>query len=270
MVRLLAGLAMLLLPGAALSARLHSASGDAPHATGFARDSAARRSLLQAPSGVTEEMAVDLLSQMIGTFPARDSSRVFSTFAFAKLLNAFLVQEYITIVDTSASLNTFTDPSTNLTTITPGQIWYDAAVGAAFEAGVSALLYVNSVENLNGTIPAVGSQIPESNVQGKVNVPARRRLMAASQLQSAAEQGAVTPTDADVAAAAEAVNVTLPGRMMASVSPANMVALTAGGFWETLLNILPPGKSGNLTDLLQTNSVPLANFMCAQMWLGTA
>jgi len=121
--------------------------------------------------------------------------------AFARLQSAFCVQEYITISDNTVSFHTFHDPVTNITTVTPGEYFWDLGSGLTLECaptalkrklrtsvkahspvpvGVSALVYANSVANLNGTIPAAGIQILVDNIEGKVNVPAhRRRLMAA-------------------------------------------------------------------------------------------
>ena len=139
--------------------------------------------------------------------------------AFAKLQSAFVVQEYITIIDNTVSLNTFRDPVTNITTAREpsaallssparkprtGNTWrvllgsreraYTGMCANRIEAqaahkqkthspvpvGVSALVYANSVANLNGTIPAAGIQILVDNIEGKVNIPAhRRRLMSA-------------------------------------------------------------------------------------------
>lgn len=172
-------------------------------------------------------------------------------FVFDSLKSAFLVEEFITITDAVVSFDTFKDTSTGTVTVTPGDIWKDAASGVAIELGVSALFYVNSAAALNGTIPKVGVQILVPNVEGKVNVPARRRLLTTAEA-TAAGVGATDPSP---------VEMTLPTTRRTSVDPATLAGLTRAGFWDAAAAILPPSLRTNFTALLNANAAPAASYM---------
>lgn len=225
--------------------------------------------------------------------------------AFAKLQSAFVVQEYITIIDNTVSLNTFSDPFTNITTariyfyrLSPSdpprtgnarrvllgsrerayagvcanrietQAAHNHKAHSPGPVGVSALVYANSVSNLNGTIPAAGIQILVDSIEGKVNVPAhRRRLMSA---------GPETPPK--VAPMQEPEVMSVPRKLTQTVrawscacngssntvlqlSAADVAGLTFSGFWEQLQNIIPPRLLTNLTKLLAASSRPVDEFL---------
>ena len=135
----------------------------------------------------------------------------------------------------------------------------DLGTGLTLEAGVSALLYVNSVTNVNGTVPQAGVNIPVDNIEGKVNVPARRR-----KLQVAVEEPAAGSRTLQSAAAEptadEAVHG-VPRKLHQTLSASDIGGLTANGFWEALSSVLPPDLMKNLTQLLEASARPVDEFL---------
>ena len=260
-------LTALLLAASAGAARVRVAPGSlGGAATGFAADAATRRALLQTQGGSSSETASDMLTQMLLTIrggdhaeAARASSQLLSMLVLAKLQSAFVITESILITDATVSLVTVTDKANSTVTVVPGETFWDAAFGEVFQAGVSGLFYVDTQQDLMGALPAVGNQITVANIEGKVNVPAhrRRRLATVEALAASQPAGDAPPPPAEQ-------TVHLPRRMTASVSPAQLAALTAGGFWERLFTVLPPSLHANLTTLLQQTSIPLGEYMLRQ------
>ena len=257
-------LAASLLAGCGAAARVRVAPQGVA-ATGFAADAATRRALLQAQGGSSSETATDMMTQMLLTVhsgnhaeAARASQQLLSMLVLAKLQSAFVVTESILITDATVSLVTVTDKANSTVTIVPGETFWDAAFGEVFQAGVSGLFYIDTQADLMGALPAVGNQITVANIEGKVNVPARRRRLATVEALAASQPA----LDAPAPPAEQTVH--LPRRMTASVSPAQLAALTADGFWERLFTVLPPSLYSNLTTLLQQTSVPLGEYMLRQ------
>ena len=260
-------LTALLLAASAGAARVRVGPGSlGGAATGFAADAATRRALLQTQGGSSSETASDMLTQMLLTIrggnhaeAARASSQLLSMLVLAKLQSAFVITESILITDATVSLVTVTDKANSTVTVVPGETFWDAAFGEVFQAGVSGLFYVDTQQDLMGALPAVGNQITVANIEGKVNVPAhrRRRLANVEALAASQPAGHAPPPPAEQ-------TVHLPRRMTASVSPAQLAALTAGGFWERLFTVLPPSLHANLTTLLQQTSIPLGEYMLRQ------
>ena len=123
--------------------------------------------------------------------------------------------------------------------------------------GVSGLFYVNTAANLNGTIPKVGVSIPFVSVAGKVNVPARRKLLTTADLVAAgADDTASAPPPPPPPS-----HIELPRRLTADVSPAALAGLTQAGFWETLAALMPPALKGNFTSMLAAQARPAQEYM---------
>jgi len=190
----------------------------------------------------------------------RAATQLLGMLVLAELQSAYFITESIVITDKTVSLVTIKD--NNTVTVIPGDTYWDAAVGSVFQAGVSGLFYVDVQSNLMGNLPAVGNQISVANIEGKVNVPARRRLMTVETLKAQANtESAPAPPPSS---AGEASTIRMPRRLTATVSPAQLAALTTTGFWERLLTVLPDSLHANLTTMLQQTSTPLAEFLLRQ------
>jgi hypothetical protein len=113
----------------------------------------------------------------------------------------------------------------------------------------------NTAGNLAGAIPKVGVSIPVVSVEGRVNVPARRRLLTTDEVTAAA-QAAPTPPPAP-----EEIELQLPKQITSDVSPAMLAGLTRAGFWDSLTAILPPSMQKNLTALLDMTNRPAEEFL---------
>ena len=139
-------------------------------------------------------------------------------------------------------------------TVTPGDVWQDLGTGIALQLGVSGLFYVNTAANLAGVVPKVGVSIPVVNVEGKVNVPARRRLLTTDEARAEAE--AAPPPPQEQPQPQQPVEVRLPRQLRSVVPPDAMAGLAAAGFWESLAAAMPPALSKNLTSLLSRTLLP--------------
>jgi hypothetical protein len=93
-----------------------------------------------------------------------------------------------------------------------------------------------------------------ANVEGKVNVPARRRLATVNQLQASTGLGGASHPP-------EETTLHIPRRMTATVTPAQLAGLTAVGFWEQLFAVLPATLHANMTAMLQLTSLPLSDYL---------
>jgi hypothetical protein len=229
-------------------------------AVALRRGCAARTLLQGGGGGLGSSMTVGPGGQLIGAaagslmsqmMTAMQAGELLEFLVFDQLQSAFLVQEYITVTDAIVAFSTFKDTSTGETTVTPGDVWNDLGTGVTIQMGVSGLFYVNTAANLNGTIPKVGVSIPVVTVEGKVNVPARRRLLTTVE---------ATAAGAGAGDAAE-VEVTLPTQRTVQADPATVAGLTRAGFFDAAAAVLPPTLRANFTRMLQAQATPASSFM---------
>ena len=202
--------------------------------------------------------AGSFISQMMN---AMQAGELLEFLVFDELKSAFLVQELITVTDSVVAFSTFKDTSTGTVVVTPGDVWKDLASGVTLQMGVSGLFYVNTAANLNGTIPKVGVSIPVVTVEGKVNVPARRRQLLTT--EQAVAEGAGASDAAEV-------EVTLPTQRTATADPVTLAALTRAGFWDAAAAVLPPALRANFTALLRANAAPESAFLARHNISGQA
>ena len=236
------------------------------------RGGAARTLLQGGGGGLGSSMTVGPGGQLIGAggaagsfisqmMSAMQAGELMEFLVFDELKSAFLVQELITVTDSVVSFSTFKDTSTGTVVVTPGDVWKDLASGVTLQMGVSGLFYVNTAANLNGTIPKVGISIPVVTVEGKVNVPARRRRLLTTAEAVAAGAGASDAAE---------VEVTLPTQRTANADPITLAALTRAGFWDAAAAVLPPAMRANFTALLRANSAPESAFLARHNISGQA
>ena len=181
---------------------------------------------------------------------------------------AFFIQEYLCIIDdvvsalsaegvcrrlltTPIGFDESFDKTTNTTTITPGDVWKDLGSGFLYEAGVSAVFFVTNQSLLTNAVPKIGVEISPLNVVGKVNVPARRRLMTVDD--------AIVATVANPVASVEPV--TMPRKLQSTLTPGAFAALYEAGIFTAFASLLPPSLQANLTRLLTENAVPFAKYL---------
>jgi hypothetical protein len=107
----------------------------------------------------------------------------------------------------------------------------------------------------------VGVSIPVVTIEGKVNVPAKRRRLMTTAEATAAGVGAEDAAE---------VEVTLPTRRVTQADPATVAGLTRAGFWDAAAAVLPPALRANLTAMLNSHAMPAASFMARHNISGEA
>ena len=106
-------------------------------------------------------------------------------------------------------------------------------------------------------VAQAGVNIFVPNIEGKVNVPARRRLQTTTAEPAANRR---TLLSAEAPAADEAVKG-VPRKLHQTLSAADIGGLTANGFWEALSSVMPPQLMKNLTQLLEASARPVSEFL---------